>query len=69
MTGAVHGELLLRAVAGPVALDDAGPEGGGELAGAVGRVRIDDQDIVAEIDRAHACLDTVGLVERDDARR
>src|SRR2546429_5362334 len=32
----IDGELLLRAVTGPVALDDPRPEGGGEFARAVG---------------------------------
>jgi len=68
-SGRLHRELLLRTIPRPVALDDARAEGRGELARAVGRVRVHDDDLVAEIDGAQTSLDPVGLVERDDARR
>ena len=66
---AIDRELLLRAVTGPVALDDPGAEGGGAFARAVGGMRVDDQDLVAEAQRAQARLDAVSLVVSNDAGR
>jgi hypothetical protein len=62
-------ELLLRAVAGPVALDDARTQAGGEFPGRIMGVRVHDHDLVAEAQRAQACLDAIRLVERDNAGR
>jgi hypothetical protein len=60
-------ELLLRDVAGPVALDHARSERCGELARPVRRVRVDHEDLVAERERAQALAEPVLLVHRDDA--
>jgi len=65
----IDGELLLRAVTRPVALDDPRSEGGRELARAVGGMRIDHDDFVAEADRTQAGFDTLGFVEGDNACR
>ena len=49
MARGVHGEVLLRPEARPIALDDARAEGRGPLASSVGGVRVDDHDLVAEV--------------------
>ena len=69
MPRGLHRKLLLRAVARPVALDDARPERGGARARVVAGVGVDHQQLVAEADRAQAGLDAVGFVVGDDARR
>jgi len=65
----IDGELLLRAVTRPVALDDPRPQGGREFARAVGGMRVDDDDFVAEADGTQAGFDTVSFVEGDNSRR
>ena len=62
------GELLLRREAGPVALDDTRPALGGYLARGVGRVRVNDQNLVGPRDRLAGGAYMLGLVEGDDGR-
>src|SRR5581483_3517989 len=64
----VHRELLLRAVPGPVALDHAGAERASNLTCAIRGMRVNDDDLVTEADRAQAGLDPVRLVVSDHAR-
>ena len=68
-SGGIDGELLLRAIAGPVALDDARAVARRELARSVGRMRVDDDDLVAEAHTLEASLDPIRLIESDDAGR
>src|SRR6185437_11726005 len=63
----LHGELLLRAIARPVSFDHPCAERSGTLPGIVRGVRVHDDHLVTESDRAHAGLDAIGLVEGDDA--
>ena len=60
-------ELLLRAVARPVALDHARAAGRRDLARRVGGMRVDHQPLVAEGERVEARADAVRLVAGDDA--
>lgn len=62
-------ELLLRSVAGPIALDHACTAGRGDLARRVARVRVDHQQLIAEGQRLETGADAVGLVAGDHAGR
>src|SRR6202043_3343916 len=67
-TRSVYRELLLRAIPRPVALDDAGAQRAGDIAGGIGRMRINDHDLIAKTYRAQAGFDPVRLVVSDNAR-
>src|SRR5882757_6224095 len=67
MTGAVDGELFLRTVPGPIALDDTGSERAGNLARRIRGMRINDEDLVAKAHGPQARLDPIRLVVRDNA--
>src|ERR1044072_3197356 len=62
----VERELLLLAVFGPVADEDAVGERAHDVERPVRRMRVDDDDLVAPIDALEAGADVVLLVEADD---
>src|ERR1700722_10692854 len=69
MGGVVDGELLLRTVPRPIALNDPGPQGTGKLASRIRRMRVNHHDFVTKAHGPQARLDPVRLVVRDNASR
>src|SRR3954462_14326992 len=67
VTGGFDGELLLRPVPGPIALDDTRIQAACDLASSVCRMGINDDNLVAEAQRPQASIDPIRLVVRDDA--
>src|SRR5262249_34719740 len=62
-------KLFLRAVSGPVPLDDARAQSLRDRTRRVGGMRINDYNFVTETYRSYTGLDPIGLVVTDDACR
>src|SRR5712672_3241340 len=59
----LDGELLLRTVPRPIALNDPGPQRTGNLASRIRRMGVNHNDFVTKADGAQARLDPIRLVE------
>ena len=69
VSGALYGELFLRAVTRPVTFNDARTAACRQLASGVGGVRVHDDDFIAEADGLQTRFDPIGFVVGDDASR
>ena len=67
MGGRIDRKLLLRPITVEVALEHARAQWQRQSGRAIGGVRIDEQDLVAEAHRADTGCDPVRFVVRDDA--